>query len=90
MGIGINPPEVVGGDVVVVLDVIQQTPAGFKWEYEVLRLGNGGRVKQEFPLARAIYGDNLLADVRIGPDGRLYRLGSSPATGVTISRFTLG
>ena len=90
VGIGMNTPEVVGGDVVVVLDVTQQTAAGFKWEYEVLRLGKDGRVKAAFPLARTIYGDNLLADVRVGPDGRLYQLGSSPATGLTISRFTLG
>jgi hypothetical protein len=36
-----------------------------------------------------VYGDNILADVRVGPDGKLYQLGSSPTTGVVISRYSL-
>jgi hypothetical protein len=36
-----------------------------------------------------VYGDNILADVRIGPDGNVYQLSSSPQTGVTISRYSL-
>jgi hypothetical protein len=77
-------PELVGGDPVVVLDAYK---AG-KDEYVVLRLGPHG-VRSQFSLPRAVFGDNLLADVRIGPDGRLYQLATSPEAGVTISRYSL-
>jgi hypothetical protein len=33
---------------------------------------------------------DVITDIRGGPDGKLYQLGSSPATGVEISRFSLG
>jgi hypothetical protein len=81
-------PELAGGDLVVALDVTKQTQAGFKWEYSVLELGSGG-VKARFSLPRAVYGDNLLADVRLGPDGSLYQLASSPDNGVSIERYSL-
>jgi hypothetical protein len=84
-------PELVSGDPVVLLDVTKGSGEGgsFKWEYEVLWLAPGG-TRARFSLSRTVYGDNLLADVRVGPDGQLYQLGSSPATGVTISRYTVG
>jgi hypothetical protein len=82
-------PELVGKDLVVVLDVTAQVKGPFRWEYLVLRLGPSGKPRAELSLRRAVYGDNLLADVRIGPDGKLYELGSSPATGVRIYRFSL-
>jgi len=82
-------PELVGGDPVVVLDATAQMKGTFKWEYVVLRLGPHG-TRTQFSLPRAVYGDNVLADVRVGPDGNLYQLGSSPATGVEITRYSLG
>ncbi len=81
-------PEVVGGDVVVALDVTKPATDGFKWEYEILRLGKRGAVDR-FSVPRAVYGDNLLTDLRIGPDGNLYQLASSPDEGVTIDRYVL-
>jgi hypothetical protein len=81
-------PELLNGDVVMALDLTKQTQAGFKWEYELLRLGPRG-LRSSFSLPRAVYGDNLLADLRLGPDGDLYQLGSSPETGVTIGRYSL-
>jgi len=81
-------PEIVGGDVVVAVDITKPTKAAFKWEYEILRLGPHGAVKR-FALPRAVYGDNLLTDLRVGPDGSLYQLASSPDTGVTIVRYSL-
>jgi hypothetical protein len=81
-------PEVVGGDVLVSLDTTKQTPGGFRWEYTILRLGPRG-LKARFSLPRAVYGDNLLADLRVGPDGDLYQLASSPDEGVTVNRFSL-
>jgi hypothetical protein len=85
---GYATPELVGGDPVAVLDVTAQTKAGFKWEELVLRLGPKG-TKARFSLRHAVFGDNILADVRIGPDGNVYQLASSPQTGVTISRYSL-
>jgi len=82
-------PELVGKDLVVVLDVTARVKGAFRWEYLVLRLGPSGKPRAEFSLRRTVYGDNLLADVRIEPDGKLYELGSSPATGVRIYRFPL-
>jgi hypothetical protein len=36
-----------------------------------------------------VFGDHILPDVRIGPDGKVYELGSDPVTGVVISRYSL-
>ena len=58
-------------------------------ENTILKRNRAGLKARVFSLRRAVYGDNLLADVRIGPDGKLYQLGSSPATGVRIYRFSL-
>jgi hypothetical protein len=86
---GYFTPDVVGGDPVVVLDVTAGTPGrNYKWEYEVLRLTRSG-ASVRFSLRHAVFGDNLFADVRVGPDGKLYQLSSSPQTGVQISRYSL-
>jgi hypothetical protein len=83
---GYATPEVVNGDPIVALDVTAGMDAKFKWEYLVLRLGPNG-VRTQLSLRRTVFGDNILADVRIGPDGSVYQLGSSPASGVAISRY---
>jgi hypothetical protein len=85
IGLDYTTSELVGGDPVAVLDVY----ANGKLEYVVLRLGPHG-VRSQFSIPRAIFGDNLLADVRIGPDGRLYQLATSPESGVIINRYSLG
>ncbi len=82
-------PELVGGNPVVVLDATAGSGADFRWEYVMLRLGPRG-LRSHFSLRRTVFGDNILPDVRFGPDGKLYELGSSPVTGVVISRFPLG
>jgi hypothetical protein len=86
---GYYTPDLVRGDPVIVLDVTAGTPGrNWKWEYEVLRLTpHGARI--EFSLRRAVFGDNLFADLRIGRDGTLYQLASSPKTGVKIERYSL-
>jgi hypothetical protein len=81
-------PGLVGGDPVVSLDATAGQDRGFKWEYVVLRLGPDG-TKARFSLRRTVYGDNVFADLRLGPDGALYQLGSSPTTGVIVSRYSL-
>jgi hypothetical protein len=86
---GYTTPELVGRDLVVVLDATAQPRGEFKWEHVVLRLGPTG-ARERFSLARGVWGDGLLADLRVGPDGRLYQLATSPTTGVVISRYSLG
>lgn len=81
-------PALVGGDLVVALDATAGNAPNFKWEYEVLRLGRSG-TRARFSLPIAAYGEHLFAELRVGPDGKLYQLASSPATGVTINRYSL-
>jgi hypothetical protein len=78
-------PGLVGHDLVVALPVTSGTAS----EYVVLRLGVHGAATR-FSVPYAMWGTSLLTDLRIGPDGALYQLGSSPATGVVISRYSLG
>jgi hypothetical protein len=87
--ISVHTAELVGGDPVVVIDFVAETGGQRQWEYEVLRLGPHG-TRARFSLSRAVFGDNILSDIRVGPDGKLYELGSSPTTGVAISRYSLG
>jgi len=78
-------PQLAGGDPVVFVDFIDAP----KTEYVALRLGPHG-AKTQLSLPRAVWGDTYLPDLRVGPDGKLYQLGTSPETGVTISRYALG
>jgi hypothetical protein len=78
--------ELVGGQPLVVLDV-SDASAG-KMEYLALHLGPHG-IRSRLALPRLVFGDNLLADVRIGPNGHLYQLATSPKSGVVISRYSL-
>ncbi len=87
----LGTPALVGGDPVVTLEASQQTKAKFLWEHLVLRLTPTGGTRQRFALdARAVWGDTPITGVRIGPDGRLYQLRTSRATGVNIARYSLG
>ena len=86
---GYTTPELVGGDPVVVLHVTKLAGDHFDWEYLVLRLGPRG-VRARFSLRRAFWGDQLLPDVRTGPDGRVYQLVSSPETGIRVLRYAVG
>jgi hypothetical protein len=78
-------PDLAGGDPVIVVDFL----APGQTEYEVLRLGpHGAAVK--LSLKRGVFGDSLLPDLRVGADGKLYQLSTSPDTGITVTRFPLG
>jgi hypothetical protein len=78
-------PDLAGGDPVVVVDF--QTPG--QWEYEVLRLGPHGAATK-LSLRRGVFGDTIQPDLRVGADGKLYQLSTSPDTGITVTRFPLG
>jgi hypothetical protein len=61
---------------------------GTRRENVILRLGpNGTRARFSVPFS--VWGDELYADLRLGPDGKLYQLATSPTTGVAISRYSL-
>ncbi|HXZ56701.1 MAG TPA: hypothetical protein VEG40_03860 [Gaiellaceae bacterium] len=87
-------PALVGHDLVVVLTA----SSGRRNEYLVLRLAktpSGTRARFSLPSAswldtsgRAAWGD-VMTDLRVGPDGKLYQLGSSPTTGVAIYRYSM-
>ena len=79
-------PDALRGAPTLVLDVTKGTPTGFKWEYEVVRLGASSA---SFALPRLTYGDNILPDVRMGPGsgGGVYQLSSDPSFGVQILRY---
>ena len=87
-------PAVVGGDLVVGLDVSQQVKGSFRWETLILRLGSSGGTSRQLALdARAAWdpdGTTAGTTLRVGPDGRLYQLRTDPKTGVSIARYSLG
>src|SRR5712691_1422499 len=96
-------PDLVGGDPVVFLGVHTKEVAGrppnvrylpFKWEYLVLRLAptaNGTRARLSLGHRPPLAGwSDVVTDLRIGPDGKLYQMGTSPTTGVAIRRYSLG
>jgi hypothetical protein len=81
-------PELVGGNPVVVLDVTRSANDS-KWERVVLRLGPSG-ARARFALAFEMFGQRYYDDLRVGRDGNLYQLATSPVAGVTINRYSLG
>lgn len=78
-------PDFAGGDPTIVLDFHK---ADGSREYEVLRLG-AHAARDRFSLSHRLWGDSSLPDLRVGPDGKLYQLATSPDLGVVISRFAL-
>ena len=78
-------PDLAGGDPVVVVDFRD----GGQWEYEVLRLGTHGATAK-LSLRHGLFGESVLPDLRVGADGKLYQLSTSPDTGITVTRFPLG
>jgi hypothetical protein len=83
---GARAVGVVGQEPVVLLDIQNLKRRPVAWDYVVLRLGRHGIVAR-VSLRHAVYGDNLLPDVRVGQDGRVYQLRSDPSVGVTIARY---
>ena len=86
-------PSVVGNELVVQLDVSRQTKGAFLWEHQVLRLGPSGS-RASFSLdAKAVCcndGTGPITPLRTASDGRLYQLRTSPKTGVSVARYSLG
>jgi Tol biopolymer transport system component len=82
---GSTTPELVAGNPLVVLDFSADPETT---EHLVLRLGPHG-APVRFSLPDGVYGDDFYADLRVGQDGRLYQLATSPSRGVVIRRYSL-
>jgi hypothetical protein len=84
-------PALVGGDLVVPLDITQQTQTDYLLEHLVLRLGATGETRKAVALdADVVWGDEPITELRVGPEGRLYQLRTDRTTGVSIVRYSLG
>ncbi len=85
---GEQVPAVVGGNPVLEFGLYD-----FKThqrEYEVVRLSPTGGLREQFSLSgRAAAGDFIDTALRVGPDGKLYQLRSSPDWGVRVARYSL-
>ena len=83
-----------GEDLVVGVDVSQQTGTTFRWRTLVLRLGATGGTKRRLALEpRAVWdpdGTTARTTLRVGPDRRLYQLRTDPRSGVRIARYRFG
>jgi hypothetical protein len=88
---GVLTPALVGGELVVQVDVSQR--AGSLAEHMILRLGQSGMVGKRFSLtgnAVCCYdGTGASTPLRIGFDGHLYQLRTDPKTGARIARYSL-
>jgi hypothetical protein len=82
-----STPGFVDGDPVVTLEAQHGAGKSFQREYVVLRLAPSG-TRARLTLREAAWGE-IVTDLRVGPDGKLYQLASSPQTSVSVSRFAL-
>ena len=82
-----STPGFVAGDPVITLEAQRGAGKSFQREYVVLRLAASG-ARMRLALREAAWGE-IVTDLRVGTDGELYQLASSPQTGVTVSRFAL-
>jgi hypothetical protein len=89
---GVLTPSLVGGELIVQLDVSRQTSGAFLFEHQILRLGPSGS-RTSFSLdAKAVCcndGTGPLTPLRIASDDRLYQLRTNPKTGLSIARYSL-
>jgi hypothetical protein len=83
-------PTLVGGELAVGVGVYR----GQQSETTILRLGSSGATRLRLELdARAVWDPEdatARSTVRIASDGRLYQLRTSPTTGVSVARYSLG
>ena len=84
-------PAIVGGELVVQLDVSR--PTGSLAEHMILRLGQSGSIGKRFSLAANAVccydGTGASTPLRVGSDGRLYQLRTDPKTGASVARYSL-
>ena len=79
------PPQLVKGNPLVILDVARTG----RMEHVILHLSKTG-TSARFSVPFSIWGDYVAPDIRLGPNGQLYRLSTSPKTGILVGRYSLG
>ncbi|HEX2804967.1 MAG TPA: hypothetical protein VHN80_02190 [Kineosporiaceae bacterium] len=85
----VGTPTLIGDDLVVTVALSRNESGRFRYEFETLRLTPSGRVAAAVTTsARSVWGDPLTS-VRIGANGALYQLETSPTTGVRVVRYAL-
>lgn len=85
----VDPPTLIGGDLVVVLHMGAPADHPTRSEYQVVRVSAGGSILAHFSLdGRAAWGE-VTTFARVGPDGALYTLRTDPATGASVGRYVL-
>jgi hypothetical protein len=86
-------PAMLGGDLVVGVQVSHQVGSKFRAENLILRLRSSGETRLRVALdPRALWdpdGTTARTALRVGPDGRLYQLRTNPATGASVVRYSL-
>lgn len=79
-----------GGDVVEMAGVAKQTSSGYLQEFLVVRFSPAGHIVDQFSLdARQSYQWGEFTRMRVGPDGLLYYLQTSPKWGMRVARYHL-
>jgi hypothetical protein len=89
---GTLTPAMVGGELVVELDVSRQARGAFMWEHQILRLApSGSRTSFSLDAKALCCNDGALpiTPLRVASDGRLYQLRTNPKTGASIARYAL-
>jgi hypothetical protein len=89
---GALTPAMVGGELVVQLDVSRQAKVAFLWEHQILRLTpSGSRTSFSLDAKALCCNDGALpiTPLRVASDGRLYQLRTNPKTGASIARYSL-
>jgi len=91
LALSVLTPSVVGGELVVQLNVSRQT--GRLSEHMILRLGQSGATGKRFSLdANAVCcydGTGASTPLRIASDGQLYQLRTDQKTGASVARYSL-
>lgn len=73
----------------VVAEFLKSAGPGKSLEHFVIRLGNKG-LDGKASLPYRLWGGQDSSDLRIGPNGKIYALSTSPKTGVVVRRYNLG
>lgn len=89
MGPLIEPPTLIGDDLVIVAEVHSLDGSRYRSEYQVVRVSPRGAVLAAFAIDSAAAWGEVIKPVRVGPDGAIYALVSSPAAGARIVRYPL-
>jgi hypothetical protein len=81
-------PSTAGGDPVLLFQVFDLH--AHLEEHLVVRLSATDGVRTKLSTSCCAFGETVVTAMRVGPDGKLYQLLTSPQTGLRIARYALG